>query len=85
MRWDGILSGADTGETITMAVNVTGGIRLWVHQWKVVESWDRGINSTLLTARSCVSQLRLRRCLHTLRLPWVQMPHSLLGVSVSRL
>jgi hypothetical protein len=74
-----------------MAVNVTGGIRLWVHQWKVVESWDREINSTLLTARSCVSQLhlhlrlRLRQCLHTIRLPWVQMPHSLLDVSVSRL
>lgn len=51
MRWDGVLSGAADGELITMAVSVTGGVRLWVHQWKVVEVWDRTVVNATHTAR----------------------------------
>lgn len=50
-RWDGVLSGGKDGDLVTMAVNVTGAVRLWVHQWKVVEEWDTTIVNATHIAR----------------------------------
>lgn len=51
VRWDGVLSGGKDGDLVTMAVNVTGAVRLWVHQWKVVEEWDTTIVGATHIAR----------------------------------
>jgi hypothetical protein len=51
VRWDGILSGGKSGDLVTMAVNVTGAVRLWVHQWKVVEVWDATVFGATHIAR----------------------------------
>jgi hypothetical protein len=39
VRWDGGLIGGEVGASYDVAVIATGGVRLWVHQWKLVDEW----------------------------------------------
>jgi hypothetical protein len=39
VRWDGLLTGVETGETYEFAVTTGGKIRFWIHAWKMVDLW----------------------------------------------